>query len=443
LTIFAKDLLPSFAIKNLNIINMAIKIGIIGAGPAGLITALALEAYCKSNEKVGITLIDKNQSAMDYPGVEYGIQARACKALKRIGIKEEALACGLSNHRICFYNARTNKKQKFSISTDPDLTVSVIRQEFLAGLTSLLNRTEIHRQYNVTSIKASPEKVNVYCEDIDKKAHSFEFDVLVAADGISSIVRKDYFKNENYIHNRGFSCLYMLIEVPNDTSNEFKEAANTGESMIVLGKSTTATFFPMGKNRFAVGIGFDDQFQAEIWKLAGANPSTTWVELNVLQKQKVAEFLASDCSFQNDMLTKSFQWVSDWNSFKIYLWKMRDSDVATKPYNEYGNVIMIGDSAHAIMPTIGMGASLAIEDAEILGRQLSEQIHKEKPNFKSAIMQYSSDRVPVWQDLMARARVAAKLNFVGIRNKSRLAVGPQIPGRFLWKIIAKFEELIG
>jgi salicylate hydroxylase len=422
---------------------MAIKIGIIGAGPAGLVTALALEAYCKSGERVEITLIDKNKSALDYPGVEYGIQARACKALQRIGIKEEALACGLNNFRISFYNARTNKKQKFNISTDPDLTVSVIRQEFLAALTNLLNRTKIHRQCNVTSIKASPEKVNVYCEGVDKKAQSFEFDVLVAADGIGSVVRKDYFKNDNYIHNRGFSCLYMLIEVPNDAPGEFKEAANTGESMIVLGKSTTATFFPMGKNRFAVGIGFDDQFKVEIWNLAGANPNLTWVELDIQQKQKVAELLASDCSFQNDMLTKSFQWVPDWNTFKIYLWKMRDSDVATKPYNDYGNVIMIGDSAHAIMPTIGMGASLAIEDAEILGRQLSEQILKEKPNFKNAIKQYSSDRVPVWKDLMARARVAAKLNFVGIRNKSRLAIGPQIPGRILWKIIAKFEEFIG
>ncbi|HEX8575557.1 MAG TPA: FAD-dependent monooxygenase [Flavobacterium sp.] len=68
---------------------------------------------------------------------------------------------------------------------------------------------------------------------------------------------------------------------------------------------------------------------------------------------------------------------------------MRDSDVATRPYNQYGNVIMIGDAAHAITPTIGMGASLAIEDAEILGHKLSEQILQEKPNFKRAFEDYS------------------------------------------------------
>jgi 2-polyprenyl-6-methoxyphenol hydroxylase-like FAD-dependent oxidoreductase len=86
---------------------------------------------------------------------------------------------------------------------------------------------------------------------------------------------------------------------------------------------------------------------------------------------------------------------------------------------------------------IGMGASLAIEDAEILGRLLSEQILKEQPNFKSILQKYASNRVPVWKDLMARARTAAKLNFIGIRNKSRMSFGPQIPVPILWRIIAK------
>jgi salicylate hydroxylase len=407
------------------------------------VTALALEAYCTSNTTVEITLIDKNKSAMDYPGVEYGIQARACLALKRIGIKEKALACGLETTRISFFNSRTNKKQKFGIATDPDLTVTVLRQEFLAELTNLLTKTKIYRQRNVKSIEATSEKVTVFCEGTETKEESFEFDILIAADGIGSVVRKDYFKDENYIHNRGFSCLYMLIEVPEDAPTHFKTFSNTGDCWIVLGKSTSATFFPMGKNRFAVGTGFDDQVQAEIWGLAGVNPNLNWADLDVLQKQKIAEILAADCSFQDNMLAQAFKWIPDWNSYKIYLWKMRDSDVATCPYNEHGNVVMIGDAAHAIMPTIGMGASLAIEDAEILGRLLSEQILKEQPNFKNVLQKYASNRVPVWQDLMARARTAAKLNFIGIRNKSRMSFGPQIPVPFLWRIIAKIEEIIG
>ncbi len=421
---------------------MAIKIGIIGAGPAGLVTALALEAYCKSNENVEITLIDKNQSAIDYPGVEYGIQSRACLALKRIGIKDKALSCGLETSKISFFNSRTNKKQKFGVSTNPDLTVTVIRQEFLAELTKLLTRTKVYRQLNVKTINAFQSNVSVFCEGIQVKDENFEFDILISADGIGSVVRKEYFKNENYIHTRGFSCLYMLIEVPQDAPQNFKTFSNTGECWVVLGKSTTATFFPMGKNRFAVGIGFDDNVQIEFWRSANINPELTWSDLNVTQKESIAKLLASDCSFQNDMLTEAFQWIPDWNSFKIYLWKMRDSDVAVKPYNDFGNIIMIGDAAHAIMPTIGMGASLAIEDAEILGQYIAKQIINGKSDFKNTLKKYSSVRVPVWKELMGRARAGAKLNFVGIKNKSRLSFGPQIPGSILWKIVAKIEEII-
>lgn len=104
---------------------------------------------------------------------------------------------------------------------------------------------------------------------------------------------------------------------------------------------------------------------------------------------------------------------------------------------------MIGDAAHAIMPTIGMGASLAIEDAEILGRFISEQIQQGKTDFKDTLEKYANLRVPVWKDLIARARAGAKLNFIGIKNKSRLSFGPQVPGRIFWRVVAKIEEIIG
>ena len=121
---------------------------------------------------------------------------------------------------------------------------------------------------------------------------------------------------------------------------------------------------------------------------------------------------------------------------------MRDSDVASRPYNQHGNVIMIGDAAHAIMPTIGMGASLAIEDAEILARHLSDQILESSKDFKDTFKEYASLRVPVWEELMARARAGGRLNFVGIRHRSRFAVGPQISGKIIWKLITKIEEIV-
>jgi salicylate hydroxylase len=49
-------------------------------------------------------------------------------------------------------------------------------------------------------------------------------------------------------------------------------------------------------------------------------------------------------------------------------WFMADHDHA--PFMCKGNVIMIGDAAHATMPFIGNGAAQAIEDSAVLARVL-------------------------------------------------------------------------
>jgi salicylate hydroxylase len=425
------------------VFTMPFKIGIIGAGPAGLVTALGLEEYCKSlGSEVEIVLIDKNKSAFDYPGVEYGIQKRACLALRRIGIKDQALAKGLPNKTINFFNARTNQMQKQQIKTDPELTVTVVRQEFLGDLTNMLQHTVIKRELNVFSVSSTANNVTVSCKNTNNETETYDFDMLISADGIGSVTRKEYFKDQNYIHNQGFSSLYMLIEVPQEAPENIKKVANNGESFIVLGKTCTATFFSLGKNRLAVGIGFDDQVRQEIWDLAGADEGQQWPDLDITIKLKIAEILSNDCAFQDNMLKKAFQWVPDWNSYKIYLWRMRDSDVIKCPYNNNGNIILIGDAAHAIMPTIGMGASLAIEDAEMLAKYISKELLSNNKDLKKSLANYSFTRMPVWNELMGRARAAAKLNFVGIRNRNRFGVGPQIPVKYFWRLIAKVEELI-
>lgn len=61
------------------------------------------------------------------------------------------------------------------------------------------------------------------------------------------------------------------------------------------------------------------------------------------------------------------EWMQD--VFKLTddlgLWQLRDIDPLTTWTK--GKVILIGDAAHAMLPTQGQGASQALEDAEALG----------------------------------------------------------------------------
>ncbi|KAF2163952.1 hypothetical protein M409DRAFT_25728 [Zasmidium cellare ATCC 36951] len=49
----------------------------------------------------------------------------------------------------------------------------------------------------------------------------------------------------------------------------------------------------------------------------------------------------------------------------MYLWKVLDRDPL--PAYHRGRMILLGDAAHAMQPTFGMGATFAVEDAGVLG----------------------------------------------------------------------------
>lgn len=259
-----------------------------------------------------MTIMDRNALAADHPGVEYGIQLRACQALARMGVRERALQRGMPTNQIRFYNSRLEKHFR-TIHADPENTRSVVRQQFLADMTTLLSTTMFQQS----------------CMFEDGNA---------LADGTVCV------------------------------SGSMRDGGN----------------------------------------------------------------YTYDCDL----------------SSKIYLWGKQDTDALDCPYVLDTNIILIGDSAHAIMPTIGMGASLAIEDAEILGRKvatclanLTRRAHFRKSVTEQVFVPLAAERASVWKELIRRARLAGAQNVIGIRAKKRFALGPQIPNDTLSRVI-NFGEAV-
>jgi salicylate hydroxylase len=426
-----------------------IRIGILGAGPAGLMTALALEHYIP-DEKFSITILDRNASDTDYPGVEYGIQARACRALERINQLEPALRRGNPCSEIAFYNARLKKHFK-SIKSDPKYTRCVVRQEFLVDLASLLQHTKIKRRHHVDSVTPLTDgtvKVEgLHAADDERFAESF--DLLVAADGVHSVVRKSLFPAAAVVHDRGFSCIYMLVEGGlTNASPGFLARANSGRSELIMGSISTMTMFPLGKGRLALGIGFDHETKSKLWQEHGLPCDTEWASISAEKKKAIAVQLTSDTDRENGNLVKALDLIPDWNSYKIYNWAMRDTDPLPKPYVDSANIIAIGDAAHAIMPTIGMGASLAIEDAEILAARIASLAKRtdDPKEFRTLLetqvfSPFTRTRYPVWHELVGRARAAAIGNFIRVGNRRRFSIGPQIPNNSFSRIVSSIEWL--
>jgi salicylate hydroxylase len=428
----------------------AVRIGIIGSGPAGLALALALEHYTPKGS-VEVTIMDRNASVADYPGVEYGIQQRACRALARIGVRERALQRGMRANEIRFYNARLGKQFR-SIQSDPDNTRSVVRQEFLADMTALLKTTTFQRSCMIEDCSPLGDgKVRASGSIRAGGDFAFDYDLVVACDGGNSTMRQKFFPIGSQRQDRGFSCIYMMVEITewSTASEDLLSLANAGRSEIVMGSICTLTLFPLGRNRLAFGIGFDHVTRRAIWAKLDLEESVDWSALTARQKEAVARMLVQDASHPGSAYEEALGHIQDWDSYKIYLWGMQDTDALDCPFIQDVNVILIGDSAHAIMPTIGMGASLAIEDGEILGRRIADHLATvtSRAAFRGGLSQqvfapFTADRVSVWKELIRRARLAAEQNFINVAAKKRFALGPQIPNDAISRFVSLGETIL-
>lgn len=424
---------------------MVMRVGVLGGGPAGLVAALALERY--GDGFVDVTLLDRNASESDYPGVEYGIQERACRALARMGVKDAALGRGNPNSEIAFSVVSRGREQG-AVKTDPAWCVCVIRQEFLADLAGLLKTTTVKRRTVVEGVDAGEDgRVKVRCTT-DGASTELTFDALIAADGVQSIVRRTWFPNFATLHDRGFSCAYFLVEARGPIAPAgFSDLANGGRSELWMGSFSTMTVFPMGHDRLAIGVGFDDATRDRLWAEQGLSPSTPWTEMTANQRRAVALRLAADVPIRDGLFTRLFEsFVPDWTSTKVYLWKMRDSDPLPVPFTAAPNIVVVGDAAHAFMPTIGMGASIAIEDAERVAACISAvaRRHTNADAARRALRAeafevFARERVAVWNELMFRARWAGRNNFHNQRERRRFAIAPMVPGYLPSRLVGAAE----
>ncbi len=69
-----------------------------------------------------------------------------------------------------------------------------------------------------------------------------------------------------------------------------------------------------------------------------------------------------------------------------------------------GRIVLLGDAAHAMTPNLGRGACSAIEDAGALARHL-----REAPDLDTALSRYDAERRPVTTKLVKRSRAIGRL----------------------------------
>jgi 2-polyprenyl-6-methoxyphenol hydroxylase-like FAD-dependent oxidoreductase len=81
------------------------------------------------------------------------------------------------------------------------------------------------------------------------------------------------------------------------------------------------------------------------------------------------------------------------------------------------NVVLVGDAAHAMLPTLGQGACQSVEDAAALVRAIADE-----SNLSAALRRYERQRLPRVRRIIALARVAATTRRPSIATRATPSV---------------------
>jgi 2-polyprenyl-6-methoxyphenol hydroxylase-like FAD-dependent oxidoreductase len=336
---------------------------IIGAGYAGLSLALFLK-------KAGITsIIFEAYPDVKNAGGGIGLAPNGIHVLEALGLNEKVINAG---KRIDYNNFR-NYRGKFLARIKLN-AIKKFGQPFVmisrAALQQILYQEVVEQgievvfQKRLKGINEDDKGITAVFDD----QSSVEGALIVGADGIHSATRKIIFNNafpEVYTGFYGAGGFVQMSAVEQYLGQYDHDALNLSFGL--------SGFF-----------GFNFQTADELmW----------WCSVELPEqdaKQVLTEFSAD--ALKNKLATdyKDFyQPVPQLVANSDHIIKTVMYDMPSIPEWYKGKAILIGDAAHAVSPTSGLGASLALEDAMVLAKLLRKYKMTE---YSSAFFDFQSVR---------------------------------------------------
>ncbi|HKO76697.1 MAG TPA: FAD-dependent monooxygenase [Flavobacterium sp.] len=319
----------------MNIIN---KVLIVGGGIGGQSVGIALR-------QIGINVeIAEIQPKFDVYGVGIIQQSNALRALDSLGVAKETLKNGFPYGNVKMFTNTGHSIGEVGIPPLEGFPVhNGISRRVLHEI--LLERSiEVGVTYrmNLTIDKIVD---NGYAGvDVDfSDGTKGNYDILIGADGINSKVRGLIFGDykPNYV---GLSVWRYAFKRPKDLETSY----------MWFGKKSKIGLVPMTEEScymFVVSAeGADNPF---------------------LHKDKLVPML-KDYLDEYSSVPMVSNLIDEINDPNLVNYRPLETISVKAPWHK-GNVIIIGDSAHATIPQLGSGAALAIEDAVVLGEEMKKQ----------------------------------------------------------------------
>jgi salicylate hydroxylase len=354
------------------------RIAIIGGGIGGLAAALALE------RRGAETIVCEQSGALSEIGAGLNLTPNAFKALRSLGLEHDVTAIGSGTDfltirswksgRIISRMRRGDFPKKFGAPN-----MGLHRADLLNVLSGALQTTEIRLGARCTGVETRSRAAAARFAD----GSAIEADIVVGADGIHSIVRNSLFGADAP---RFTGCICWRGMAPIDA---IPRDIDTSEGAMWLGPHGHVVHYHVRRG--------------ELVNIVAHFDSDAWTEESWTRQCDVSELMTTYADW-NSRLTRLYPCSERW-----YKWALYDRD----PLEQWskGRATLLGDSAHAMLPYLGQGAAMAIEDACVLAAAVAN----ESGDLDAALATYEPLRVPRTKAAVLGSRARARENHLTSR----------------------------
>jgi 2-polyprenyl-6-methoxyphenol hydroxylase-like FAD-dependent oxidoreductase len=352
------------------------KIIIIGGGIGGAATALALH-------QAGFELmVYEKTSTLREVGAGIALWANATHILQQLNLLEDTIRVGFLTTNYQFLSQRGRELVNIPLECSELPVIGIHRAE----LHQLLWQNVASENFFLGEIFEKWER--------DENSISAHFtsgltvtgDALIGADGLRSRVRSLLLGNKPPIY-RNFKTWRGLCDY-------IPSAYRPGYIHEFLGRGKGFGFMMLGKGKM-------------YWYAAATAPEAQ-PDAAFGRKRELE-------NMYRDWFDAILELISATDETNILTTDLYDR-VTTQPWSQ-GNITLLGDAAHPMLPTMGQGACTALEDGYVLAKCLREQ-----PNVVTAFQEYESLRFPRTRAIVEASLRSSKMGelrnpvAVGLRN---------------------------
>jgi salicylate hydroxylase len=354
------------------------RILVVGGGIGGLAAALAFE-----RQRAEVIVCEQSPKLSEI-GAGIGLAPNAIKALRALGLEEKINAIAWASEFAVIRSWKDGRpisrayqgdyREKFGAPS-----VTAHRADLLGVLADALSTADIRLGLRCVGVETRARSAAARFAD----GSEIEADIVVGADGIHSKVRESLFGADAP---RFTGCICFRGMAPADA---VPRDINTADVTLWMGPHGHVVHYLVRRG--------------ELLNIVAHIDSNAWTEESWTRECGVDEVVTTYAGW-NPALTRVFPASTRW-----YKWALYDRDPPERWSK--GRATLLGDSAHAMLPYLGQGAAMAIEDGCVLAGLLT----RAGDDLDGALLAYERLRRPRVQEAVLGSRARARDNHLTSR----------------------------